>query len=121
MSNPEMKGSENPCLSCGACCAAFRVMFYWTELAEGGQDGVPPEMTEDVDAFSLAMKGTTEDRPRCIALEGEIGREVHCAIYEKRPRICRAFVPSWTENGPNEQCDQARAIWGLPPLSPLKE
>jgi len=37
--------SDNPCLSCGACCAAFRVSFYWRE-ADGGESGgaVPPAL-----------------------------------------------------------------------------
>jgi hypothetical protein len=30
--------SDNPCVSCGACCAHFRVSFYWAEAddAPGG-------------------------------------------------------------------------------------
>ncbi|MDX1269447.1 MAG: YkgJ family cysteine cluster protein, partial [Oceanisphaera sp.] len=24
--------SGNPCLTCGACCAFFRVSFYWGEI-----------------------------------------------------------------------------------------
>ncbi|MEG6657786.1 YkgJ family cysteine cluster protein, partial [Pseudomonas aeruginosa] len=23
--------TDNPCLTCGACCAHFRVSFYWGE------------------------------------------------------------------------------------------
>ncbi len=28
---------ENPCINCGACCAYFRVSFYWAESTEGGR------------------------------------------------------------------------------------
>ena len=79
---------RNPCLKCGACCAFFRVTMRWTESELGrGEEGIPLSMTEDVDAFYLAMTGTTGDDPRCIALEGVIGREVRCTIYERRHEI----------------------------------
>ncbi|THB82127.1 YkgJ family cysteine cluster protein, partial [Pantoea allii] len=26
-----MSEISNPCVSCGACCAHFRVSFYWAE------------------------------------------------------------------------------------------
>jgi len=46
----------------------------------------------------------------CIALTGEVGREVRCSIYEQRSSTCREF-----EAG-SETCVKARKIHGLPEL-----
>ena len=113
----------NPCLSCGACCAHFRVSFYWGEAdpAQGGT--VPPEMVEDLTPFRRCMKGTNQKEPRCIALEGEIGQRVRCSIYDRRPTPCREFGVDWSNgmllfNAEDlERCTKARAEWGLPPLT----
>jgi len=108
---------RNPCLTCGACCAFYRVSFYWAE----GDDGfgtVPVAMTEKLDDFRRAMTGTNQPQGRCVALEGEIGLGVRCTIYEHRPSVCREFEVSWQQGRPSEQCDKARHAWGLPPLEP---
>jgi len=109
---------DNPCLSCGACCAFYRASFYWTEAADFASSGVPAEMTEKLNDFRLAMKGTGGSSPRCIALNGFIGRAVTCSIYEQRASVCREFEPSWQNNAANPRCDKARAAWGLTPLKP---
>jgi Fe-S-cluster containining protein len=101
----------HPCLRCGACCAAFRVSFYWAEP-------VPPELTVRVTPFLAAMDGTDRPEPRCVALHGELGREVRCTAYEARPSPCREFGASWEDGTPNPRCDAARARYGLPPLRP---
>ncbi len=64
------------------------------------------------------MKGTErKHRPRCVALSGEIGISVSCAIYENRPTPCRRFTASY-ENGVREpRCDEARLRHGLKPLT----
>src|SRR3989338_8234991 len=93
-----------PCTTCGACCACFRVAFYWREE-------VPPAFTEDQDPFRKVMKGTSQKYGRkCQALKGRIGESVKCTIYEKRPSVCRAFSPY------TERCDLAREQHGLKPL-----
>jgi uncharacterized protein len=108
----------NPCLSCGACCAFYRASFYWSEAAEFSPGGVPGEMTEKLNDFRLAMKGTGGTNPRCIALNGFIGRRVSCSIYERRASVCREFEPAWQNHAANPRCDKARAAWGLAPLNP---
>ena len=109
----------NPCLNCGACCAFYRASFYWSEASsELSPCGVPSELTEKLNDFRLAMKGTGGGNPRCIALEGFIGRTVSCCIYERRASICREFEPSWQNKTTNPRCDKARAAWGLAPLTP---
>lgn len=114
---------DNPCLSCGACCAHFRVSFYWGEIAtQDGAGMVPPELVVQVGPLRAAMKGTETGRGRCIALKGEVGCDnVHCSIYENRPSPCREFEP-WLANGqPEPDCQRVRARFGLPPLPRLPQ
>ena len=108
----------NPCLSCGACCAFYRTSFHWSEASDTTPGGVPAEMTEKMNDFRLAMKGTGGSNPRCIALNGFIGRAVACSIYERRASVCRQFEPSWKNNDANPRCDKARTAWGLAVLTP---
>lgn len=114
---------QNPCLSCGACCAYFRVSFYCGEIAdEHGGGMVPPELVVQVGPLRAAMKGTEYGRGRCIALRGEIGSpDVHCSIHPQRPSPCREFNP-WRDNGtPDPDCQRVRAMFGLPPLPALSD
>jgi Fe-S-cluster containining protein len=80
-------------------------------------DSIPADMICRVAPLLCAMKGTDQPHPRCIALQGEVGVSVRCAIYERRPSVCREVTPS----GPNANtwCDRARVLWGLPPLMPI--
>lgn len=79
------------CVTCGACCATFRVSFYWTEADPFNGGTVPSEMTSKISPYFVAMNGTNQPNPRCIALSGEIGQQVSCDIYEKRSTTCREF------------------------------
>jgi Fe-S-cluster containining protein len=108
----------HPCLSCGACCATFRVSFHWSEAdpALGGR--VPIELTEPVRAHERAMRGTSQAQPRCVALDAQIGRHSHCTIHDRRPSACVAVVPAWESGAPSAQCDKARRAHGLPALTP---
>jgi Fe-S-cluster containining protein len=65
------------------------------------------------------MQGTNQANPRCVALTGEIGKQVGCSIYANRPSPCREFVAG--DEDVNPFCDKARAKYGLPPLIPVKE
>lgn len=116
---------KNPCESCGACCAYFRVSFYWGE-SDGEKNGtVPAELIEDVSPFLQAMKGTNQQHPHCIALEGEVGHLVRCKIYEYRPSTCQDFGVHWQDGVAHidhedlVRCNQARADFGLPELTNL--
>lgn len=103
----------NPCQSCGACCATFRVDFHPAELAGGAfawGDGVPVEMVECLLPQLMRMKGTDAQPPRCIALQGVIGEAVACGIYAGRPSPCREFDVE------HAACNQARRHCGLPAL-----
>lgn len=108
---------DNPCISCGACCAHFRVSFYCGEIAGESGGTVPAELVTQISPLRGCMKGTEHGGNRCIALRGELGQPgIHCAIYEQRPSPCRDF-PAWLEDGtPYPDCQRVRAMIGLPPL-----
>lgn len=108
----------NPCLTCGACCAYYRASFYWAEADDETPGGVPVALTRKLNDFRRVMIGSEGSSPRCIALEGTIGEQVCCTIYERRSSVCREFEPSWINGKPNERCDAARIAWGLAPLEP---
>lgn len=109
--------SVHPCLSCGACCAHFRVAFHWSETAADADAATPAELTEPLDAHRVMMRGTRTAPVRCAALRGEPGRDARCGIYAQRPSPCRELQPAWEHGAPSPQCDRARAAHGLPPLT----
>jgi len=105
----------HPCLSCGACCAAFRVAFHWLESEAG--NGVLRELAVTLDPHRLAMQGTLVAPIRCIALRGEVGQATQCSVYTQRPSPCRDLKAAWEDGTPSPQCDRARAVHGLAPLT----
>ena len=109
--------NQNPCISCGACCATYRVSFHWSEADRSGSGGVPAELTTDLDLHRSVMLGTLSNPPRCIALAGQLGEGVSCLIYDRRPAPCRDLEPSYRNGLSSEKCDTARLRHGLPPLS----
>jgi Fe-S-cluster containining protein len=108
----------NPCQSCGACCATYRVSFYWGEMdcTPGGR--VPESLADKVNAQFCCMRGTDMQPPRCVALRGQIGVEVSCAIYEWRPSTCQEFAPLAAIGHGDDACNEARRRHQLPPLLP---
>lgn len=123
--NKVSQSKEHPCLSCGACCAFFRVSFQRQETKPGGPWQVPLDFVEDThsdrrpkeDSDLVSMKGTTQKhRASCVALKGIIGRRAYCGIYTQRPTPCRAFMASYENGQRNPRCDEARLRHGLPPL-----
>ena len=108
--------SDFACLSCGACCAAFRVDFHCSDLTNNNAPGVPIELTVPLTATLVRMRGTDEALPRCVALAGEVGRSVACTIYGRRPGPCRDFAPDAPLGIGDDACDRARRRHGLPPL-----
>jgi Fe-S-cluster containining protein len=109
---------NNPCIACGACCAHFRVSFYWSEADVAAGGVTPAHLTTKATAHRADMSGTEKQPARCVALQGEIGKDVRCEIHPLRPSPCREFQASWVDGVHNERCDRARAAHGLPPLSP---
>jgi len=108
---------NSSCLSCGACCAAFRVDFHRHDLADGERAGVPVALTVPLTETLVRLRGTDAAPPCCVALAGEIGSSVRCTIYEQRPGPCRDFAPYAALGMGEDACDRARRRHGLPPLS----
>jgi uncharacterized protein len=108
----------HPCQRCGACCAAFRVAFYWAEAQPADPDGVPEHLVAPVRPNILAMRGTDAPAPHCVALDGVVGTAVSCRIYAARPSPCRDLQASYEHGAHSAQCDSARAKYALPPLRP---
>lgn len=94
----------NPCLRCGACCATYRVSFYW---AEAEQYGLPDSLIQKISPWHACMAGTEKPEPRCHALDGAIGESVSCLVYSQRPSPCRELQPG------EDKCNRARARYGL--------
>lgn len=107
----------HPCLSCGACCAHYRVGFHWSEAAPELGGTVPAELTETLRAHERAMRGTNASQPRCIALDADIGRYSRCTIHARRPSVCALLPASFEFGTSSPQCDKARAAHGLTPLT----
>lgn len=108
--------AENPCVSCGACCATYRVSFYCGEVDEFPGGVVPTGLVEMVTPTMACMKGTGSQPPRCVALRGKVGERASCAIYEFRPSPCREFAPFAAVGQGDDACNDARRRHGLPPL-----
>jgi Fe-S-cluster containining protein len=98
--------ADDPCTSCGACCASFRVDFSPCELqSQGGS--VPDALTVEVNSSTCRMRGTDHQPMRCAALTGTIGKTVSCGIYEWRPGPCHELEPG------GDACLLARRRHGL--------
>jgi Fe-S-cluster containining protein len=95
------------CQRCGACCAHYRVSFYWAEADDAPGGHIPAALTQPLNAHMRCMSGTSSKQPRCVALQGDIGHSVGCGIYEQRPQVCREVMPG------DPQCLKARAAHGL--------
>lgn len=100
--------TEFDCQQCGACCAYFRVSFYWGEADDAPGGTVPVALTESVAPLRRCMQGTNSKQPRCVALGGQIGQQVACGIYEHRSTTCQELMPG------DEKCLKARRHHGLP-------
>jgi Fe-S-cluster containining protein len=116
----EIDQKFNPCVGCGACCAFFRVQFYWREANPvDANPCVPQEHFEDLTPMLRCMRGTNQKhRPKCTGLKGRIGNNAQCSIYSSRPTPCRRFTASYADNKHNPRCDEARQAHGLTPLRP---
>ncbi|WP_407353646.1 YkgJ family cysteine cluster protein [Luteimonas sp. R10] len=108
---------SHPCLSCGACCAHYRVGFHWSEAAPELGGTVPVSLTETLDTHRLAMRGTWARQPHCVALDAEIGVRSRCTIHPLRPSVCREVPASWEHGEASPQCDRARLAHGMPVLT----
>lgn len=98
------------CLTCGACCTYFRVSFYWAEGLN-----MPEDYVEPLTPVYSCMKGTNQSQPRCIALQGTVGEQVSCGMYEARSSSCREVQIA------DAQCNKARIAHQMIPLVQVPE
>ena len=97
----------SPCQSCGACCAHYRVSFYWQEAEQRGLD---VGRLVQVTPLRVCFQGTDTPPSRCVHLAGEVGSCASCTIYDQRPTPCREVQTG------DEKCLRAREAHGLGPL-----
>ena len=101
------------CQNCGACCVSDFDAVDYVHLTEDDLDRLN---TEEHDKFvyteatygrtmcSMKTKYDPAGNCRCAALEGKVGEQVSCGIYDRRPSVCRKFQPETVE------CDYARKV-----------
>ena len=109
---------SHPCLTCGACCASFRVDFSAHETQACG-GSVPDGLVVELTTSLCRMRGTDHSPPRCAALTGRLGQQVACGIYEWRPSPCREFGLRAPMGLGDEACNRARQRHHLPALDGL--
>jgi len=98
------------CVTCGVCCnfamiapisqVEGRRLDEFLEITLDGTDNRVP-----IDAVLLRNAETGS----CVHLDGELGQNVGCGIYERRPSVCREFEPG------SPRCHEYRRIYGLEP------
>lgn len=71
---------------------------------------MPEHYTEPVTAVYSCMEGTNQKNPRCIALEGSIGEQVSCGMYQLRSSSCKEVQIA------DEQCNKARMAHNMIPF-----
>src|SRR5690606_1933817 len=97
--------NRDACLSCRPCCAYFWLSFCW---AEGLL--IPERYPAPVTAVYSCMAGTNQKNPRCIALDGTIGQQVSCGMYELRSSSCKEVQIA------DDQCNKARVAHNMLPF-----
>ncbi len=103
------------CLPCGACCASPFIGEGYIRLEKDeerglARTGLPVLIIVPDPEDRIVMLGTKcngEGIRVCAALTGRVGKQVACAIYEERPKLCRQF-----EAG-SPECHQARRAAGI--------
>ena len=103
------------CQSCGACChnMDYNVKRDLEDYVEVNVRSGLLEDDETARKYTFVRKGKHYMRmvgpqPRCIALEGTLGKRVACTVYESRPTPCRKV-----QSGSHE-CLARRRERGLP-------
>ena len=97
------------CLTCGVCCA-----HYWKvpmSRDESERLGAYIEITDDseTDVVVDRLVPRNFELGACSFLTGELGQEIACSGYERRPQCCHDF-----EAG-SDRCREVRRIYGLEP------
>lgn len=104
------------CLTCGACCASFVCVTLESDNAVASKDYWEITKQSENGEFTVdrCIKRREEDFS-CTALEGKIGGNVSCRIYENRPKMCRTF-----EAG-SDRCRAVRRAYNIEPFLEVME
>lgn len=97
------------CRACGACCAYSAEWPRFSLESDAALARIPEALV------SPSRGGMRCEGDRCAALEGEVGVETRCTIYDDRPDVCRACEPG------DDACTIARRHIGLPDLPGLAD
>ena len=102
------------CQACGACCVNLPAnratgVAYWVEIGSSDRllarrDLVRKHVAYDPSGrphLRMAHDGS------CLALRGQLGAKVECAIYHARPGPCRRVQPG------DDACLRSRRAHGL--------
>ena len=106
------------CDKCGACCKGHLIVecdsidvLREPRLIEADCHHVGKTVQQMVDDIELQMKTVII---ACGTACPFLGTENTCGIYPTRPNCCVGLQPG------DDQCQEARASEGLPPLLPLE-
>ena len=81
------------CRRCGACCSPeIKLPFYVGLTATDVARLTPRWRAQNVGRASLLTRLDPVGHCVCVALQGTIGRRVHCRIYTRRPAACRQLA-----------------------------
>jgi Fe-S-cluster containining protein len=99
------------CVTCGVCCNFALIAPVSREDSE--RHGEYVEITLDgwdgnAIAVDRALK-RNEETGSCLHLGGELGHEVSCQIYDRRPQVCHDF------DAGSDRCHEYRRMYGVEP------
>ena len=98
------ESADNPCTSCGACCAYSANWPRFTIEDDAALELIPAKYVNE------RQSGMLCDGARCSALSGNVGVAVRCDIYAVRPEVCHTCMPG------DAECNMARRRHGLAAL-----
>jgi uncharacterized protein len=104
------------CMTCGACCASM--LCVGVRPGEQISDEDYWDITVEVENGEILVDRYLRrngETLACAALDGTVGEQVSCRIYEQRPRICHHF-----EAG-SDRCHAVRRAFGFEPFLTLGE
>jgi uncharacterized protein len=93
------------CQGCGACCAYSENWPRFSVESDEELAAIPEALV------NARQSGMRCEGDRCAALQGEIGKQTACGIYDARPEVCRTCMPG------DAECAMARWKFRLPLLT----
>jgi len=103
------------CRKCGICCTSLTWEDTYVNLTPKDEERLGKRYVRlNVINGEIRTKPTVNkagplkgaEDCRCVSLRGSLGKQVSCAIYEKRPDVCKkALKPG------DRTCKQIRALF----------